>query len=253
MASSQIFCVNFWYPIKEDIELLTALIKSIDPNVEGVVEINSIGIKGDQRLASFVEFEWVGSSTTLERKAYTRGAKATSIDAFVIGVLKGKRIGFFFEWKMVEEYRGDDLGEGRSGTRRRNTYKQYLEVPECLFSREIPLDAVLYEPFYQIFRMGLLGQKMIYADKELDQVYVILVYPQGNLAYSERITSPWLRDKFSSDKTVSKIASHFFIKPVVFKSVYVDEMWGTIMDYGVSTKYNEWVEYMDERYFKNGV
>jgi hypothetical protein len=253
MASSQVFCLNFWYPIKRDVKMLTAIIKSIEPNVEDVVEINSISVKGDHRLASFVEFEWVGSSTTLEKKAYSRGSKATSIDAFVTGVSKGKRIGFFFEWKLVEEYRGDDLGEGRSGTTRRDAYKQYLEATECLFSRNIPLNAVLYEPFYQIFRMGLLGQKMVYEDKELDQVYVIPVYPRDNLAYSERITSPWLRDNFSSDKTVSEIASHFFIKPVVFKATYADALWGTIKDYGVSPKYSEWVEYMDNRYFRNGV
>ena len=253
MASSQIFCVNFWYPIKDDAGLLTALVKSIEPSVERVVEINSPSVKGGQKLASFVEFEWVGSSTTLEKKAYSRGANATSIDAFVIGVSKSKRIGFFFEWKMVEEYREHDLGKGQAGVTRRNTYEPYLKAPECVFSKDIPIDAVLYEPFYQIFRMGLLGQKMIYEDEELDQVYVIPVYPRNNLAYSRRITSPCLRTKYGTATTLSDVASHFFSKPVIFNSSYAHELWSKIKYYGVSPKYNEWAEYMDERYFRNGV
>lgn len=253
MASSQVFCVNFWYPIKEDIGLLTMLVKSIEPSVERVIEINSASVKGGQKLASFVEFEWVGSSKTLEKKTYSRGFNATSIDAFVTGVSKGKRIGFFFEWKLVEEYREDDLGKGQAGTTRRNTYAQYLKAPDCVFSKDIPLDAVLYEPFYQIFRMGLLGQKMIYEDEELHQVYVLPVYPRDNLAYSRRITSPWLEAKYGTDTTVSDVASHLFSKPVIFKSSYADELWGTIKHYGVSPKYSEWVEYMDKRYFRNGV
>jgi hypothetical protein len=67
MASSQVFCINFWYPIKEDTSLLTAITKSIDPNIETVAEIHSTNVRGNQKLSSFVEFEWVGSSTTLEK------------------------------------------------------------------------------------------------------------------------------------------------------------------------------------------
>ena len=164
-----------------------------------------------------------------------------------------ERIGFFFEWKMVEEYREEDLGKGSPGKTRRNTYKEYLEAANCPFSKIIPVDAVLYEPFYQIFRMGLLGQKMIYEDKELDRVYVIPVYPRDNLAYSERITSPWLRENFSNLATVSEIASQFFVEPIVFKSMLADELWGKTRECLRSTDYKSWVQYMNSRYFENGV
>lgn len=253
MASSQVFCVNFWYPIKDDPGLLTAVIKSIEPDVERVVEISSTNPKGGRTLTSLVEFEWVGTKETLEKKRYTRGANATSIDAFVTGVANGRRIGFFFEWKLVEEYRGDFLGDGRAGMTRRETYKPYLEASRSVFSRETPLDAVLYEPFYQVFRMGLLGQKMIYEDRELDKVYGVPVYPRGNVAFSTGVTSPWLKNKYGSDKTVAEIASHFFSQRVTFKAIYAGQLWGTVKQHAKSPGHNDWVEYMDARYFRNGV
>jgi len=257
MASSQVFCVNFWYPIKEDVALLTALLRSINPSIEGVAEISSRCVKDGARLTSFVEFEWVGMSSTLEKKRYSRGSNATSVDAFLIGTHGDKKIGFFFEWKLVEQYREDYLGDGQAGLTRRSTYQRYLEAPECVVSRDIPLKAFLYEPLYQIFRMGLLGQKMICEDREgdhgLDQAYVIPVYPRDNLAYSMGITSPVLRDMYGSGGTVSEIASRFFSQPVIFKSIHADELWGVVKAHTRSPRYSEWVKYMDERYFKNGV
>ena len=84
-------------------------------------------------------------------------------------------------------------------------------------------------------------------------MYVIPVYPRENLAYSMGITSPWLRNKYGSGETVSQIASQFFNKPVIFKSIHADELWGAVKEHAKSPKYSEWVEYMDTRYFKNGV
>ncbi len=253
MASSQVFCVNFWYPIKDDVGLLSALLRSIEPGVDSVTEISSTGREEGRKLKSLVEFEWVGTKETLEKKRYSRGANATSIDAFVSGIAKGRRVGFFFEWKLVEEYRGDFLGDGSAGRTRRETYTPYLEARGSVFSREIPLDAVLYEPFYQILRMGLLGQKMIFEDRELDQVYVIPVYPRHNLAFGRRITSPWLKDKYGSNETVSEIAAHLFAEPVIFRSIYADELWSTVKQHAKSPEYKNWIEYMDARYFRKGV
>jgi len=249
MASSQIFCVNYWYPIKDNREILTGILRFIDPTVEEVTEIESYNIDCKEKLTSLVEFEWVGSKTTLEKKKYTRGANATSIDAFIKGISRDKRIGFFFEWKMVEEYRENNLGTGRSGQTRRDTYSQYIHSENSVFSKKIPLDAVLFEPFYQIFRMGLLGQKSIYEDKELDKVYVILVYPRGNVAYSERITSQWLRDHFLHYKTISEITKEFFIPPVEYIPMFAEDLWN-ITKYNISNaRYADWVNYMSSRYF----
>jgi len=253
MASSQIFCINFWYPIKEDINVLTAIAKSIDPNIESVAEIHSNNVRGSQKLLSFVEFEWVGSSTTLEKKTYSRGANATSLDALIVGLSKEKRIGFFFEWKMVEEYGENYLGKAKSGITRRNTYKPYIQSANSIFSKAIPIDDVLYEPFYQIFRMGLLGQKMVFEDKELDRVYVIPVYPRANLAYSERITSPKLEQRFKNLKTISEIASNFFLEPVIYRSLFADELWEITKSSSKNKSQKEWLAYMDSRYFQYGV
>lgn len=252
MASSQIFCVNFWYPLKEDTALLTAILRSIDPLVEKVGEIYSPDSEGNLSLKSFVEFEWVGRYKTLEKKKYTRGANATSIDAYVIGLAGKRRIGFFFEWKMVEKYMENDLGKGKSGETRRNTYRPYLLSENSIFSKNIPISAVLFEPFYQIFRMGLLGQKMIFEDNELDQVYIIPVYPKGNLAYSEQITSPWLKEHFSDLHTISEIANKFFIKPVEYRSLFAEELWDITRAALDCTRYSEWIEYMNTRYLYNG-
>ena len=201
MASSQIMCVNFLLPLAEIDGALTAVVRAIDPDVKDVVDIQHGGN------VSPVEFEWIGLGGPLESGASpTRGTNVTSIDAFILaGTHKALRA-YLIEWKYVEEYRiGDNKGEGRSGETRRSRYERpYAESLE--FSGSVPMDELLYEPFYQLLRLRLLADRMV-ADKEFDvsEAKVVVVAPEGNIAYRERITSSPLAKRFPHLDTIDQI------------------------------------------------
>ena len=106
------------------------------------------------------------------------------------------RRAYLMEWKYVEEYGTKDLGEGSRGETRWRRYAQrYAESPA--FNAKTPFEAWLFDPFYQIMRLRLLADRMV-RERELgvSQAKVVVVVPEGNQAYRERLTSPWFASAF---------------------------------------------------------
>lgn len=208
MASSQIACVNFLLPLIDIPGALTAVLKAIDDDVTGVVEIEHEGT------SSPVELEWIGLDHALEGpRVKSRGANSTSVDAFMVAETPaGRRRAYLMEWKYVEEYRTEDKGRGPQGETRRRRYAHlYEESPS--FNRKVPFDAWLFEPFYQILRLRLLADRMV-RNRELGvtEAKVAVVVPEGNRAYRDHVTSPWLARKFPSG-TVSDIVQETLVHP----------------------------------------
>lgn len=199
MASSQIACVNFLLPLVDIPGALTAVLQAIDNDVTGVVEIKH------QRTSAPVELEWIGLDHALEGPGVkSRGANSTSVDAFMVAETPSGRRAYLMEWKYVEEYRTEDKGRGRQGETRRRRYAHlYDESPS--FNRKVPFDAWLFEPFYQILRLRLLADRMVH-NRELGvtEAKVMVVVPEENRAYRERVTSPWLAQNFP-DQAISDI------------------------------------------------
>ena len=207
MASSQIACVNFLLPLVDIPGALTAVLQAIDGDVTGVVDIEHEGT------SSPVELEWIGLGHALEGPSVkSRGANSTSVDAFMVAETPAGRRAYLMEWKYVEEYRTEDKGAGRSGETRRRRYAHlYEESPS--FNRKVPFDAWLFEPFYQILRLRLLADRMV-RNRELGvtEAKVVIVVPEGNRAYRERVTSPWFARE-SSGKAVSDIVRTTLFHP----------------------------------------
>ena len=199
MASSQIACVNFLLPLVDIPGAPPAVLQAIDEDVTGVVEIVHEGV------SSPVELEWIGLDHALEGPSVkTRGANSTSVDAFIVAETPAGRRAYLMEWKYVEEYRTEDKGRGRSGETRRARYVHlYAESPS--FNGRVPFDAWLFEPFYQILRLRLLADRMVRnCEFGVSEAKVVVVVPEGNRAYRERVTSPWLAREFPN-RTVSDI------------------------------------------------
>jgi hypothetical protein len=78
-------------------DLATAVLRAIDPAVVNAEIVDD----------GYVEFEFIGARQYLEERAFSRGAHCTSVDAFMIGGVRGggKRA-FLVEWKYTESYRG---------------------------------------------------------------------------------------------------------------------------------------------------
>ena len=207
MASSQIACVNFLLPLVDIPGALTAVLKAVDDDVTGVKDIKHEGT------SSPVEFEWIGLKHALEGSSVkSRGANSTSVDAFMVAETTAGLRAYLMEWKYVEEYRTKDKGQGQAGETRRGRYAHcYKESPS--FNGNAPFDAWLFEPFYQILRLRLLADRMVQKQElGVTEAKVVVVVPEENRAYRERVTSPWFRSEYP-DQTVSDIVRRTLVRP----------------------------------------
>ena len=202
MASSQIGCVNFLLPLVEIENGMLAVLAAIDDDVTGIVAI----VDPRAGTASPIEFEWIGLGHALEGESETRRGKfSTSVDAFLIAETRSGRRGYLLEWKYTEAYGTNDMGQGSMGmTRRRRYARPYAASPA--FRSGVPLDAWLHEPFYQIMRQRLLADRMV-MQKELgvSEAKVVLVVPDENFDFREKLTSPSLTARFPEATTVEEV------------------------------------------------
>ena len=242
MASSQVACVNFLLPLVEIPGALTAVAHAIDEDVEDAVLIHHEG------RPSPVEFEWIGLKDSLEG-TITRGANSTSSDAYIVASTKRGPCAYLIEWKYVEEYRvGDYLGEGNPGRTRLGRYTDLYYANTSSFSGIVPIENLLYEPFYQIMRLRLLADRMI-KEQELDvtDAKVVVVVPQENSAYRERITSPPLAEYFPQLESVEAVVKATLKQPNGFQAID----YSTLVDAvgrECGSEAADWVAYARERY-----
>ena len=249
MCSSQVACVNTLFPLREQGARLTALVKDLNQDVRDVIPL-TYESAGSGTVSSLVEFEWTGIQGTLEGSG-SRGANATSADALIVAeTIGGTRRAYLFEWKYTEEYRtAHYLGDGKSGATRRLRYERhYLSESGCIDS-SIPFDELLYEPFYQIARLGLLGDRMV-EEREfgVEEARVVVVCPDDNKSYRETIPSPALARRFPTAKTVDEVARSVWRHTDGVRVVCPKTITRAARSEGVSPGLESWSSYMKERY-----
>ena len=231
---------------------LLAVLREVDADVTQVETLRYHCRATSTELTSLVEFEWVGRDSCLEGGSGTRGANTTSVDALMVGVTStGVRRAYLFEWKHVEEYIGAEyLGEGKSGDTRRCRYSELYADPGSRFSGQVPMEELFYEPFYQIMRLGLLADKMV-RDKEfgVTEAKVVVVCPEGNIAYRGTITSPALKARFPSASTTVEQAIQFALRtPACFTMTSPEALVAAVRQSQGAEKLSEWLGYQRERY-----
>ena len=247
MASSQIACVNFLLPLVSVEGALTAVIRAIDNDVQDVIEI--VDGKGNQ---SPVDFEWIGVDKSLEGGTH-RGQLETSVDSFVVAETDRGRRAYLMEWKYTESGgSGRYMGKGRKGEVRWPRYSPLYSTIFSSFGTEngaVPMNELLYEPFYQLLRNRLLGDQMV-AGREhgvLD-AKVVVVAPEENTAYRARITSPPLAERFPDLKTVDEVMRATLKNPdAAFKMVTPTELREAV-ESECGDAVSDWAEYIQERY-----
>ena len=210
MTSSQVACVNFLLPLTGIPGALLSVLRTLDDDIVDVVTIPHVGH------TSAVEFEWIGLGHSLEG-GRTRGAQNTSIDAFLVAETReGRRRAYLLEWKYAERYlRGkpEFKGEGTKGDTRRRRYAERYHASFSSFNPATApdLDDFLYEPFYQIMRQRLLGDRMIQeGELGIDEAKVVVVVSEQNWAYravsdGRTTTSPPLAQRFRGLETVEAV------------------------------------------------
>ena len=245
MASSMVACVNFLLPLRRVPGALAAIARAIDNDVEDIIPIPHEGRE------STVEFEWIGLEGPLEMGAPpTRGANVTSVDAFLVAALSGgRRRAYLIEWKYVEEYRtGAYKGRGRQGQTRRGRYTDMYYGESSSFRSAVPMDELLYEPFYQIMRLRLLADRMIaHGELGVSDAKVVVVVPRGNTSYRERITSEPLSRRFPELRTVEEIVMATLKCPEGFVTVDYSALVDSV-ELACGEASRAWATYLRERY-----
>ena len=110
------------------------------------------------------------------------------------------------------------------------------------------LDAWLLEPFYQIMRLRLLADRMV-RDRELgvSEAKVVVVVPEGNRAYRERVTSLWLATAFPN-RAVSDIVRGTLVDPdSTYATVSQSTLAGAVREHCVEAVAS-WSAYHRDRY-----
>lgn len=253
MASSQVACVNFLLPLAGIQGALAAVLRSIDRDVRTVVKIEHQGNSSD------VEFEWIGLGGSLEGTT-TRGANATSIDAFLVAETdSGRRRAYLIEWKYVERYlstRPTFKGSGRPGFTRRLRYGDLYRAGSSSFDLEAApkLEEFLYEPFYQIMRQRLLADRMVERrELNVDEAKVVVVVPEKNVGYRSlsdglKSTSPPLVDRFPDLGTVDSIMRVVLKKPEEQYDMVAPHTLVDAVCRECPVEAELWAEYWRERY-----
>ena len=242
MASAQLACVNFVLPLAEIPGAVAAAVRAIDSDVRDIVDICHEGS------TSPVEFEWIGLERSLEGGT-TRGAINTSVDALAVADTGAGRRAYLMEWKYVEDYKGaEDKGLGDKGETRRGRYADLYTAESSAFSGAVPMDELLYDPFYQLMRLHLLADRMV-RDRELgvSEAKVVVVVPRGNTAYRRQITSPPLAKRFPQLETVSDVMRATLKHPDRAASV-CPSMLLEAVERECGAAVSSWAAYVRERY-----
>ena len=245
LASSQLACINFMLPLASSPMSLAAALSVIDDDIVGIVGIEDPATG----TSSLVEIEWIGLDHALEGPGQkTRGANTTSIDAFVVAETTSGRRAYLIEWKYVEEYRGRYLGDGTKGATRLERYSAAYAASSFRSGRA-PVTAWLYEPFYQIMRQRLLADRMVRnGELNVREAKVVVVVPDGNRAYRERITSPVLAAEFKDARTVEEVVLAAIVQPgPAFACVSPTTMADAVRRQ-CGDELVEWSEYLKDRY-----
>ena len=245
LASSQLACINFMLPLASSPTALAAALTAIDDDIVGIVDIEDAAAG----TSSLVEIEWIGLDHALEGPGQkTRGANTTSIDAFVVAETTSGRRAYLLEWKYIEEYRGGYLGDGSKGATRLERYSAAYAASSFRSART-PVTAWFYEPFYQIMRQRLLAERMV-RKRELGvrEAKVVIVVPDGNRAYRERITSPVLAAEFKSAHTVEEVVRAAIAQPAKAFACVSPSMMAAAVRRVCGNELLEWSEYVKNRY-----
>ena len=244
MASSQVSCINFLLPLAAIDGALETILKAIDPEVQAV---ETIAYDGQ---SSPVEFEWIGLGKSLEGTS-SRGSKSTSTDALLVGRLAdGAKRAYLIEWKCCEEYRhAGNKGDGESGKTRRSRYAPLYEAASSSFSGAVPMDALMFDPHYQLMRFFMLGDRMV-SEQELGvrDFMVVVVCPGQNTAYRNTVTSPGLRDKFPEARTVREAMRAVLRRPDSFHVVSQAVLVEAVRRSPVAAAARDWCDYHTQRY-----
>ena len=237
LLSSQIQCLNFLFPLRNDKEAVHELVKLFDSDIEEVLPV--IGDIDNQ----YIAFEFTYENKNLlgeDDFGATRGAFCTSIDAMIFAKKKNDKILIPIEWKYSESYLDSENKalEYKKGLTRQSRYNQIIKRSSCLKDFEnLETSPYYYEPLYEFMRQTLLIEQMIRAGIADDYLHVIAASPDNEELMGSKY---W----FSSDR-LETIWHNCLKQPNKFKVIDTKRI---LTVYESKSLYSETQKYLSLRY-----
>ena len=259
LLSSQILCINLFFPLKEHLELLKLWLSSRLADVEEVIDL---------------DFEYIGPDDPQEPSGYrnyfkeagSRGQNRTSADVAVTWRnSKGSKNLPLLELKFTEPNFGECSRQGNPDRRRCLSSREVVRSPhtqcyrtevgrpywDIILGSDSPLrqDLLTAEAFcpfrydfYQLMRNQLLAH-CIQRDPEVnyDRVEFGVMYHADNEMLMH------MRRPFDKEKNPLKAWRSFLIDPDSFHSFTIQELLETI-EPKLPVDLVDWRRYLEERY-----
>lgn len=192
VLSSQIACLNHFFPIRGDKSTVLRILQNISSDFVDVLKIET-----DDFLPTFIQFEAISDKDLLNEENLSRGSNCTSVDALIYAIHRnGSKWLIPIEWKYTEYYNNENKAtEGYnkdpincSGNVRKERYTQLINNSKQL--KNTDHYCYYFEPFYQLMRQTLWAEQMIaHKDEErikADYFLHVHVIPQGNTDLLEK-------------------------------------------------------------------
>jgi len=207
VCCSQSQCVNVFFPFYRDPDALCNLLNYFGFDVSECLPI--LNDHGEHE--AYVGFEWIGVHNYLMEYSggrparcheRSRGANFTSADFIFRFKTKNEKIHVILgEWKYTEDYKGTrSKAFGPSGRTRLGIYRPLIKRSGLRLPKNIKLEDLFYEPFYQMMRLQLLAASMAEpvpgenkGEMGADIVSLLHVSPSANSGLRETITTPALK------------------------------------------------------------
>lgn len=177
VVSSQIACLNCFFPFTNDALALKAWLTALYPDLKEILPITStLEPTSENGRQPFLTFEWIGERSYLKERGWgKRGANCTNVDVmFRFLNSTGKVHVVLVEWKYCESYSGRKhyIHKSRRGTDRVAIYQPCYELAGCQITLGgVSFEDLFFEPLDQMMRLQLLASAM-----EREHEWVLKLY-----------------------------------------------------------------------------
>jgi hypothetical protein len=148
--------------------------------------------------------------------------------------------------------RPSDKGSGAEGETRKKRYRQLYEAPSSSFNGAVPFEELLFDPFYQLMRMRLLGDRMLAEgltrDLAVQEVSVVVVCPAGNQDYRRVVRTTPIGRRHGADTTVLDAFRTTLRVPERFSIVSQEDLVEGLRKSACVHALGPWLEYHARRY-----
>lgn len=184
-CSSQTCCLNFLYPLAQDLDLLAKWVEY----VIGGPQVTILPIEERHGLPRYIAFEWFPPTDYLNESkggVKSRGAHSTSVDAAIKYQVGSQIRLLLIEWKYTESYANVRASDSLKGdTTRNQRYHNLWRRPHGPLNQQLALQLSDFylEPWYQLLRQQMLAYHVeLDPLSEYEHAMVVHISPSNNSA-----------------------------------------------------------------------